>query len=98
MFIGYNKQKQSNTNNKIVKLISKIGIISPSGICYFQEFMNKVLENIMFEYTFKYDAAPYYLFETISDDDNGKVLHAKFIEKIKKESITFKPKIFVKVE
>jgi len=78
-------------NNKC-KYISKIGIISPNGINVTKLILNKILNDIKFKYTFNYDSAPHYLFESNSDDSN-KSDHENFISEIKKHS-----EIFIKVD
>jgi translation initiation factor 2 alpha subunit (eIF-2alpha) len=78
-------------NNKC-KYVSKIGIISPNGINITKDILKKILKDITYKYTFNYDSAPNYLFESNSDDSN-KTDHEKIISELKKYS-----EIFIKID
>ena len=53
-------------NNK--RITSKISIISVGGINPLKELLNNSLQNINFNYTFKYDTTPNYILESYSND------------------------------
>jgi translation initiation factor 2 alpha subunit (eIF-2alpha) len=79
------------------KIISKFGIISLIGISSIKILLDKILNNINYNYTLKYDASPYYIFETSMDDstiDN----HTELIQKIELEIKNQDLKIFIKID
>lgn len=62
------EKKYKNENKKI---LSKIGIISTKGINNTQLLLNELFKNINSEhYILKYDAAPYYLLESYTENTN----------------------------
>jgi hypothetical protein len=67
------EKKYSNLNQK---KISRIGIVSLNGIQEIKNILNIILPKLNFNYEFKYDSTPYYLFSsnqqlsTIINDNN----------------------------
>ena len=74
------------------KFTSKIGIISPNGINITKDIISKILNDIKYNYTFKYDSTPYYFFETMSDETSLSD-HQLFVDELKKNT-----DIFIKIE
>jgi translation initiation factor 2 alpha subunit (eIF-2alpha) len=79
------------------KISSKIGIISMSGIDKTKEIIQKSIEKLEYEYSLRYDTAPYYLFESHSKDSLEED-HQKFIKEIESNAQKSNSKIFVKVD
>jgi len=75
-----------------LKYTSKIGIISPNGINTSKDILKKITNNFTYNYTLKYDSAPYYIFET-SSTDTCVLEHEQFISELKKNT-----NIFIKVD
>ena len=69
------------------KYTSKIGIISTNGINNTKEVLNKILSELDYKYTLKYDGTPYYLFESFINN------HNEFVNELKKNE-----SLFIKVE
>jgi translation initiation factor 2 alpha subunit (eIF-2alpha) len=80
----------------IQKLVSKIGIISPSGVQVIKQFLTENLKNIKYKYTFKYEATPNFIFESTTEDSSLDD-HKKFINMLEISSKTFKPPVYIKV-
>lgn len=70
-----------------IKYTSKIGIISPNGINETKEILTKILNDLDYSYSLKYDGTPYYLFESFINK------HDEFICELKKNN-----SLFIKVE
>ena len=83
------------TQEKPCKIISKIDIISTGNINNTIDCIRIVLDDIKFPYTFKYESAPTYTFESNSLDSSIED-HNKLIFKIKAEGQKYNPKTFVK--
>ncbi len=81
-----------NTNQKIT---SKIGLISISGIPNTKKILEEYLSDQSWNFTFKYDSAPYYILESYSSDSSVED-HQEFIETLK--NIASQNKIFSKIE
>jgi translation initiation factor 2 alpha subunit (eIF-2alpha) len=82
-------------DNKTFKYTTKIGIISLGGIEQTKSMLKNVLSNINYNYQFRYDTTPYYLFETMSEDSTIEN-HQEFINMLENESKKYEPKIFIK--
>ena len=54
------------------------------------------LSSIPFPYTFKYDTAPYYLFESSSDTSSNDD-HTKIIKLLELNASKMTPKVFIKL-
>ena len=66
-----------NTNSH--KLISKIGLVSHNNLTNIKNLINKTIEiNNNFKYNFKYDTAPNYFLESLTNESNIEH-HEKFI-------------------
>ena len=85
------------TEEKIVKLSSKIGIISNSGIGRLQVLLTEALTAIGYNHEFKYESAPNYVFESMSDVSTPED-HQAFIDNLTKIIKSKKLPIFVKTE
>lgn len=77
------------------KITSKIGLISISGISNTKKIISEFIENKKWNYTFKYDSAPYYILESHTDDSCIED-HQEFINTL--NSIASKNKVFSKIE
>jgi len=77
------------------KITSKIGLISISGIANTKKIISEFVENQKWNYTFKYDSAPYYILESYTDDSCTED-HKEFINTL--NSIASKNKVFSKIE
>jgi translation initiation factor 2 alpha subunit (eIF-2alpha) len=85
------------TKEAVKKITSRVGIISLGGVNSTRELIGKVLAQLNYTHTFRYDTTPYYLFEsTTEDSDTGS--HNKFIKTLEVESTKFNPKIFIKTD
>jgi translation initiation factor 2 alpha subunit (eIF-2alpha) len=83
------------TQEKPCKLISKFDIISTGEIGNTLSIFKKVLDNIKFPYTLKYESAPTYIFESNSLESSFED-HNKLIFTIKEEGQKYNPKTFLK--
>uniref|UniRef100_A0A6C0EE31 S1 motif domain-containing protein n=1 Tax=viral metagenome TaxID=1070528 RepID=A0A6C0EE31_9ZZZZ len=92
-FINFYNKKNKESN---YKLITKVGLISLVGVTIIKEIINKILNDINFTHTFKYDSTPYYLLESNSEDTNDND-HFNFLEKLKIECVQY-PNIFIKID
>jgi len=79
------------------KITSKIGIISIGGIDATKKLISGILLQLKYNYNFRYETTPYYLFET-STEDSDYNSHDKFIKMLETESVKFNPKIFIKTD
>ena len=77
------------------KITSKIGLISISGIANTKKIISEFVENQKWNYTFKYDSAPYYILESYTDDSCTED-HQEFINTL--NSMASKNKVFSKIE
>lgn len=77
------------------KISSKIGLISIGGIPNTKNILKDFLADQSWNFTFKYDSAPYYILESYSSDSCIED-HQEFIEALK--DISSQNKIFSKVE
>jgi len=75
--------------------ISKIGIISLDGLSNVKTFFNDYFKDCKYIYTFKYETAPYYLFQTFNITFNE---HNNIIHDIKNKISKFNSNIFIKIE
>lgn len=85
--------------NEIIinKIVSRIGIISSNGVSNTKKLLNEILNEITYNYTLKYDTAPYYIFETSSEDTTIED-HDYILNKIESESKKINDKIFIKID
>jgi len=88
---------QKRTKETPKKITSKIGIISLGGVNATKELISKVLSQLKYTNSIRYDTTPFYLFET-STEDSDTVCHNKFIKALETESAKFNPKIFIKTD
>ena len=79
------------------KITSKIGIISIGGIDATKKLISGILLQLKYNYNFRYETTPYYLFETSTEDSDCNS-HNKFIKMLETESVKFNPKIFIKTD
>ena len=98
--INFYITRYENINKKV---ISKFGVISNIGIEIVKNIFNNVLLNINCDNILKYDTAPNYIFETISNKENNNSIHNDFIDSLNKEIenntlINGKQLIFIKIE
>jgi translation initiation factor 2 alpha subunit (eIF-2alpha) len=77
------------------KITSKIGLISMTGIENTKKTIYESIEDQTWNYSFKYESAPYYILESYTDDSSIED-HQMFIDTL--TSIASKNKIFSKVE
>jgi len=94
----YNKLYELLDNfkeTKPYKIVSKFDIISTGQIENTLSIFKKVLEDIKFPYTLKYESAPTYVFESNSLESSIED-HNKLIFAIKEEGQKYNPKTFVK--
>jgi translation initiation factor 2 alpha subunit (eIF-2alpha) len=80
------------TNEKIT---SKIGLISIKGLYVTQDILNKFILQQNWNFSFKYDTAPYYILESYSNDSTVEN-HQEFIENLK--NIVQENEIFFKAD
>jgi hypothetical protein len=85
------------TDEGIKKITSRIGIISVGGINGTKTLLSNIVSKFDFKYNLRFDAAPYYLFETHNDDTDVET-HTDFYKCLEKEASKFNPKIFVKAD
>lgn len=85
-------KKHYESQNKNYKIVSKFGLVSTEGINKTKDFLRQNLD-LNYKYTLKYQTAPYYLFETWSEDSN-KEDHEEFIKKLEKN----KGENFIKID
>jgi hypothetical protein len=77
------------------KITSKIGLISISGIANTKKIISEFIEDQKWNYTFKYDSAPYYILESYTDDSRVED-HHEFINTL--NAMASKNKVFSKIE
>ena len=87
---------EKRTEESICKITSRIGIISPKGVNLTKTLLEMTLSSIPFPYTFKYDTAPYYSFESSSDTSSNDD-HTKFIKQLELNASKMTPKVFIKL-
>jgi hypothetical protein len=77
----------------------KVGdeIISIGGIDATKKLISGILLQLKYNYNFRYETTPYYLFETSTEDSDCNS-HNKFIKMLETESVKFNPKIFIKTD
>jgi len=87
------------TEKKSYKIVSRVGIISSKDINMTKQLLSSIFnkDNIKFNYTFKYEATPNYLFESWSEDSN-KEDHERIIKMIENNAIVKANNVFVKVD
>lgn len=77
------------------KFISKIGLISMNNINQTKKIIKNVIEqNNDWKYTFKYETAPYYILESLDNQEK----HQEFIDLLKKEINNEEKKPFIGIE
>jgi hypothetical protein len=81
--------------NNAQKIISKFGLISMKGINNTLDVFKIITSNNDWVYNLKYDSAPYYILESISNTSTIKN-HEEFIKML--ESLCKDNKIFIKIE
>lgn len=88
-----------NKKNDIIfnKITSKIGLISINGINILKETLKNILKNIKYKYIFKYDASPYYIFQTLSEDTTIND-HNEFIDILEKYIKHHNLLIYIKID
>lgn len=84
-----------NNNNKHHKIESKIGLISNEGLSKTKELLKDVIDNEKWEYTLRYEAAPYYILESSSENSTIKN-HEEFIEFLNDKHREYN--VFIKTE
>ena len=84
-----------NMVNPNQKITSKIGLISISGIKNTKKVISEFVEDQKWNYSFKYESAPYYMLESYTDDSCIED-HQEFINTL--NSLASKNKIFSKIE
>ena len=89
----YNKKNDLIFN----KITSKIGLISINGINILKKSLNNILKNIKYNYVFKYDASPYYIFQTFSEDTTIND-HKEFINILEKYIKQNNLLIYIKID
>jgi translation initiation factor 2 alpha subunit (eIF-2alpha) len=82
-------------NNKHHKIESRFGLISNEGLSKIKDMLSYIIENQKWKYTLKYDAAPYYILESNSENSTLKD-HEEFIEMINNKHREYN--IFIKIE
>ena len=86
----------SNIVKKIYKIVSKVGIISTSGLSKTQDMFKRLIEeNNEWEYKIKYDTTPFYMVESYSNNSSN-TNHEELITKL--NNISKEYKLFTKVE
>jgi translation initiation factor 2 alpha subunit (eIF-2alpha) len=78
-------------------IVSKIGIISLGGVPHMKKLLEKITNDISYQYSLKYESTPYYLFQTNSIDTSDDT-HIEFIKRLELEAGKMNPKVFVKVD
>jgi len=86
----------SNIVKKVYKIVSKVGIISTSGLSKTQDMFKRLIEeNNEWEYKIKYDTTPFYIVESFSNNSSN-TNHEELITKL--NNISKEYKLFTKVE
>jgi len=89
---------EKNNEIEINKIVSRIGVISLGGIMGTKQLFTNVTKNIKYNYTLKYEAAPYYMFETSSEDTSDDT-HSNFVKMLESESAKMNSsKVFIKTD
>jgi translation initiation factor 2 alpha subunit (eIF-2alpha) len=88
---------KKRTKETAKKISSRIGVISLGGVTATKELFAQVLSQVKHPYTLRYDTAPYYLFES-STEDSDTSSHTQLIKNLENESSKIVPKIFVKTD
>jgi len=89
---------EKNNEIEINKIVSRIGVISLGGITGTKQLFANVIKNIKYNYTLKYESAPYYIFETSSEDTSDDT-HSNFVKMLESESAKMKDsKVFIKTD
>ena len=90
------KSTHNSIVKKVYKIISKVGIISMSGITKTIEMFKKLTEeNSDWEYSIKYESTPFYIIESLSNNSSNEH-HEELITRLNILSKEYK--IFIKVE
>jgi hypothetical protein len=90
----YEKKNEVEIN----KIVSRIGIISLGGIEGTKQLFTNVIKNIKYNYSLKYESAPYYIFETSSEDTSNDT-HSNFVKMLESESAKMNSyKVFIKTD
>lgn len=90
----YDKKNEVEIN----KIVSRIGIISLGGIEGTKQLFTNVIKNIKYNYSLKYESAPYYIFETSSEDTSDDT-HSNFVKMLESESAKMDGhKVFIKTD
>lgn len=90
------KSTHNSIVKKVYKIISKVGIISMSGITKTIEMFKKLTEeNSDWEYSIKYESTPFYIIESLSNNSSNEN-HEELITRLNILSKEYK--IFIKVE
>ena len=97
--IVMNMKELYEKKNEIVinKIASRIGIISLGGINGTKQLFTNVTKNIKYNYSLKYESAPYYMFETSSEDTSDET-HYNFVKMLESESAKLSSKVFIKTD
>jgi translation initiation factor 2 alpha subunit (eIF-2alpha) len=85
------------TNDVVQKIISKIGIISVTGVEDIKSVLKEITQNINYKYTLKYESTPYYLFESSTEDSNVNN-HQEFVKLLETTIKDCGFKIFIKCD
>jgi translation initiation factor 2 alpha subunit (eIF-2alpha) len=93
--INFLEELENNNKEKPKKIISEIEIISNGGVQNTKLLIEKALETIKFENTFKYKSTPTFLFES-NNSNSTDIDHKKFIEYLIQEGQKMTPKTFVR--
>jgi len=89
---------EKNNEIEINKIVSRFGVISLGGIIGTKQLFTNVIKNIKYNYTLKYETAPYYIFETSSEDTSDD-MHSNFIKMLESESAKMNSsKVFIKTD
>lgn len=90
------KSTHSYIIKKVYKIISRIGIISMSGISKTKDMFNQLTEqNNEWEYKIKYDTTPYFIIESYSNNSSNEN-HEQLVTNLNNLSKEYK--LFTKVE
>jgi len=90
----YEKKNEVEIN----KIVSRIGVISLGGVNGTKQLFTNVIKNIKYNYSLKYESAPYYIFETSSEDTSDDT-HSNFVKMLESESAKMNGyKVFIKTD